>query len=532
MIRAFSILWLVVFVPIVLLIIPTKINPIQRLNEAFSEHFYQQIYSVNFELLSNKLLNQPNEQWDITIQRYATEFAYPLKLDSLSDYEFDQSLHESLHNGQVSFLYGDPMALIQRVGSSDRVIYFALNESTELAVLNQARGTLFLAAEHLRSLPKEEWDADLARQNQLIPFSIRLKTQSELSDDALSALKQTINGPVSYVNNMGQVELLAAIEPGLWLHVQDDLSQTTQLKLTSAIGVLFFLLISLALVLWIFPLWRDLKQLVATANEFGRGHLSRRAKACKMTVASQLSLSFNKMADNIENLIAGQRELTNAIAHDLRTPLYRLRFALEMLDDEQTSAAQREKYRRTIDSSIEDLDHLINQNLVLARYNRVADINQFSHCHFADCLKQEVEHFTLEHPNLIINLEVSQDLQQRQVFIDQNGLMRAVKNLLSNASRYAATTITLSFQCQHKHYVICVEDDGVGIAKTDVERVFEPFAQLENQERGSGKGHGLGLAIVKQIAHWHSGQVLVDDSSLGGAKFIIQWPQSFTMQPS
>ena len=526
MIRAFSILWLAVFVPIIVLIIPTKINPIQRLNEAFSEDFFQQIYSVNFDILSDKLLRQPQHQWQQTIQHYATEFAYPLKLESLANYEFDPSLHQSLIEGKISFLYGDPMALIQRVGESDQVIYFALNESTELAVLNQARGTLFLAAEHLRSLPKEEWNADLARQNQSIPFSISFKTEGQLSDAAKLALEQTSSGAVSYINDMGQVELLAPVEPGLWLHVHDDLSQATQLKLTSAIGVLFFLLISLALIIWIYPLWRDLKRLVVTANEFGHGKLSQRATASKMSVVSQLSVSFNKMADNIESLIAGQRELTNAVAHDLRTPLYRLRFALEMLDDEETSASQREKYRRTIDSSIEDLDHLINQNMVLARYNRIADINQFSDTCFAKNLAQEIEHFSLEHPQLEIDLNVSPDLENAVLFIDQNGLMRAVKNLLGNASRYARQRIQLSFNCEESNYSICIEDDGEGISASDIERIFEPFAQLENQERGSGKGHGLGLAIVKQILHWHSGTVSVGDSPLGGAKFTIQWPQS------
>lgn len=528
MIKAFSILWLAVFVPITLLIFPTSINPIQQLNESFSESFFKQIYGVSLDILSEKLLSQPNDQWETTIQEYAQQFAYPLKLEPMKNYQFDENLHRSISQGEISFLFGDPMALIQRVGKSDQVIYFALNESTELAVLNQAKGTLYLAAEHLRSSPKNEWDDNLAKQNSRIPFQITLKTQADLSNEAKQALTETTQQAVSYINANGQVELLSSVEPGVWLHVHDDMSQATQLKLTTAISVLFFMFISSALFLWIYPLSRDLKRLVATATEFGEGVLSKRAKASKMSVVSQLSSSFNKMADNIENLIASQRELTNAVAHDLRTPLYRLRFALEMLEDDKTSTSQKAKYTKTIHSSIEDLDHLINQNLLLSRYNRVADLNHFTTCCFSEHLLDEVDFYKLEHPHLNVRFYCSPDLKEQQLFVDNKGLMRAVKNLLSNASRFTESQVVISFQSDQGRYKITVEDDGIGVPKAFADRIFEPFAQLDNKERSSDKGHGLGLAIVKQIMNWHDGSASVSDSSLGGAKFEVSWPITFT----
>ncbi|MFB9214909.1 ATP-binding protein [Vibrio sinaloensis] len=524
MIRAFLILWLAVFGPIVLLIFPNQMNPIQRLNEAFSEQFFQQIYSVNFDILSDKLRHQPKDKWSPIIEQYASHFAYPLKLAQLSDYQSDDTLYQSLVAGEVSFLYDDPMALIQRVDDSEHVIYFALNESTELAVLNQAKGTLFLAAEHLRTLPPEQWQQDLARQNQKIPFAISLKTESDLSSVEHQAVRHANNQAVSYLNDHGQVELLAPVVPGTWLHVHDDLSQATQLKLTTAIGLLFFLLISIALVIWVYPLWRDLKRLVRTANEFGNGQLSKRATTSRMSMVSQLGLSFNRMADNIESLIAGQKELTNAVAHDLRTPLYRLRFALEMLDDQDTTPSQREKYRRTVDSSLEDLDHLINQNLLLSRYSRVADISQFAHTHLVVHLEQEIDSFKLEHPELQVLFSCSETLRTQQLLLDKNALLRAFRNLLSNAGRFAEQTIQISFHLSGSHYLISVEDDGHGISDTCWKRIFEPFVQLDNQARGSGQGHGLGLAIVKQIMTWHDGNVVVKHSNLGGAKFVLSWP--------
>ncbi|HDY7773330.1 two-component sensor histidine kinase [Vibrio vulnificus] len=527
MIRAFAILWLAVFVPTTLLIIPSGVNPVLKLNEQFSEDFYKPIYRVNFEVLSNKLLQQPTTQWQQTIDHYAKSFAYPVKLQPLADYQADNTIYASLQQGQVTFLYADPMALLQRVGDSDQVLYIALNESTEHAVLNQAKGTLSLAIEDLRQLPKSEWKNTLAQTNAKLPVHISLTNETQLSETAKLALLNSPDEIVSYINDEGRVELLAPIDDGLWLHVQDNLSQAVQLKLSTTIALMFFLLISLALILWVYPLWRDLTRLVATATEFGQGKLSQRARASKLSVVSQLSDSFNNMADNIESLIARQRELTNAVAHDLRTPLYRLRFAIEMLEDPHTSDAQKEKYQRALHTSIDDLDHLINQNLLLSRYNRIADITHFSPCCFARELLNEIDDFKLQHPELDIQFYCSPELKQHRMFIDNKGLMRAVKNLLTNASRFAQSTIIVSFKYSGSAFHITVEDDGQGVPNEHAERIFEPFTQLDNQARSSEKGHGLGLAIVKQIMLWHKGNAKVVSSTLGGAAFELQWPELY-----
>ncbi len=383
---------------------------------------------------------------------------------------------------------------------------------------------MFLATEDLRRHPKEQWEERLALQTSNVPFVVQLKGYNELPDEAKTAISNKPNETISFIGSEGRFELIAPVDEDTWLHVEDDISTSTQMKVTSAIIGAFFVLVSLALVLWVYPLWRDLKRLVVTSTEFGNGVLSKRASTSKLSVISQLSDSFNQMADNIEQLIAGQKELTNSIAHDLRTPLYRLRFALEMMEDEDTPDLQRQKYRNTAHSSIEDLDHLINQTLLLSRYNRVADINHFSHCCFAEELLTEVDYFKLEHLNFNILFHCAPNLKDQQVFVDNKGLMRAVKNLMSNASRFAQSTITISFLIEEDEYKIRVEDDGKGIPNDQAEKIFEPFQQLNNDERNSDKGHGLGLAIVKQIMTLHKGNASVRQSTMNGALFELSWP--------
>ncbi|ENM5843137.1 ATP-binding protein [Vibrio mimicus] len=530
MIRAFWVLWVAVFLPILLLSIPNQFNPIQQLTRTLSEDFYKPVYRSNFSFLSGKLQQAPPTEWPVIVEHYAQYFTYSLRLDELESYASSALFYPALQSGELIFQDGDPNVLLQRVLNSNKVLYFAINESREQGALNQARGTLSLAIEDLRSQPRSQWESSIAEQNRLIPLKLSLVREADLLPIEQEKLGAAKGQMISYLNPQGSMILLAPLDEGVWLHVEDNISYQTQLKLTTAIAGLFFLGISIALVMWIFPLWRDLKRLVKTANEFGQGVLSKRASTSRLSVISQLSESFNQMANNIEKLIASQRTLTNAIAHDLRTPLYRLRFAFEMLDDPDIAQSQKDKYRQIIHSSIEDLDHLINQTLVLSRYNRITDISHFSYCYFTENLDAEAELFRLENPHLKLQVDVSDSLRQQKLFVDHRALLRAVKNLLSNAARYAKQEIRLSLNEAQGELILIVEDDGVGISADDVERIFEPFVQLNNQERNSEKGQGLGLAIVKQITRWHQGQVEVKRSDLlGGARFELRWPKEIAV---
>jgi two-component system sensor histidine kinase RstB len=98
-----------------------------------------------------------------------------------------------------------------------------------------------------------------------------------------------------------------------------------------------------------------------------------------------------------------------------------------------------------------------------------------------------------------------------------------LNNLLANAVRFAEETIQVTLERHPNNWVLIVEDDGIGIPQDMWQSIFDPFTQVNNEQRDTSTGHGLGLAIVKQIAHWHEGEANVSQSELGGAKFIITW---------
>ena len=108
---------------------------------------------------------------------------------------------------------------------------------------------------------------------------------------------------------------------------------------------------------------------------------------------------------------------------------------------------------------------------------------------------------------------------------DRRYLHRVVQNLAGNALRYAESTIIVSAGVKKGIAFVSVEDDGHGIPEEDREKVFIPFARLDDSRTRASGGYGLGLSIVSRIAFWFNGNMKVDESpKLGGARFIMTWP--------
>ncbi len=283
--------------------------------------------------------------------------------------------------------------------------------------------------------------------------------------------------------------------------------------------------VSLGVLIWVWPLWNDHKRLNVAAREFGNGHLESRAPVRSGSFSAELGSSFNRMADNIQRLIGTNQNLTNAIAHDLRTPLARLRFANIMLETGQCTAEETQRYQGAINSSIDALDYLIDQSLVYSRYNRSTNINQFRECKFSQEVIEEVEQYDFENDDIVFEANIDSQLINSCQYVDARALRRALTNLLNNAAKYANSYVLVSYFQTGNILAVKVEDDGIGIAEKDYSEIFEPYSQLGNAERSKANGVGLGLAIVRQIAIWHHGDIVIEKSPLGGASFTLSWPQ-------
>ncbi|STQ90800.1 ATP-binding protein [Iodobacter fluviatilis] len=286
---------------------------------------------------------------------------------------------------------------------------------------------------------------------------------------------------------------------------------------------IIFLLLLLICGIWAHLHWRELQSLSKTANEFGSGLLSSRAKARKSAIVYPLAQCMNLMADRTQRLIDSQRELLHSVSHELRTPIARLEFGLELLKNDANNK-QLEPRFTSMENDLHELNDLVSELLSLAKIEQQQALPMQS-VNTAEALHQVIN--SLSH--LLQEKEMSHSLHSETSTIsgDPKLLMRALSNLLRNAAKYANQKIRISTLSNASGGVdIRIEDDGPGVPANEREHIFEPFYRLDrSRDRASG-GFGLGLAIAKKAVTLHKGRIWVDQSDLGGARFTISLSSS------
>ncbi|QBC44772.1 ATP-binding protein [Iodobacter fluviatilis] len=282
--------------------------------------------------------------------------------------------------------------------------------------------------------------------------------------------------------------------------------------------IIFLLLLTLCGV-WSYFHWRELQSLSKTANDFGSGLLSSRAKVRKSASIYPLAQCMNLMAERIERLVDSQSELLHSVSHELRTPIARLEFGLELLKKDAQNNDLNPRFL-AMENDLQELNELVSELLSLTKIEQQQALPMHK-INLAEMLHMVLN--SLEH--VMHGKEVSHAIhsQNSMVLGDSKLLSRALSNLLRNAAKYAEHKIKIStLQNNAGELEITIEDDGPGIPDKEREHIFEPFYRLNrSRDRASG-GFGLGLAIAKKAVTLHQGEIWVDQSTLGGARFTIR----------
>jgi two-component system sensor histidine kinase RstB len=272
------------------------------------------------------------------------------------------------------------------------------------------------------------------------------------------------------------------------------------------------------LLIWF--LSRRLRVLEKTANEFASGNFEARASEGQWVRLGKLNKSFNHMAKKIANLMVSNKALTNAVAHELRTPIFRIQWQSEVLM-EQLSDPDAKQQLASIIEDTEEMEHLVDELLYYARVERPDAAIELEQIDIAAWLK---EHHVKWQTHIGHTFDLQVASESVIVNMDRFLLCRALVNLISNAKRYTEQRIVVKLAEGDDHIAIEVHDDGIGVDPEHWDRLFDPFYRVDkSRDRASG-GYGLGLAIVKHIMLRHGGNVDVSHSELGGACFTLVLP--------
>ena len=273
-----------------------------------------------------------------------------------------------------------------------------------------------------------------------------------------------------------------------------------------------------ALTLFTFYCWFEQKRLannIATINEKS----SPRSRSIDEQII-QIKHYLSDISAQNQTQLNLQRDLLHGVAHEFRSPMARIQFALDMLEDAQEQ--DRQDLTQSMQKALQGLDDLVKELLSYARLKDGSTVLNIESCVLTDLIRQAQKQVEAFYPS--IQFEVKNSLIEAEV--DTHLLTRLLINILRNAGRFAKSKCEISLTLESDSILCIVEDDGIGIPPGKITRIFEPFTRLDPSRSRDSGGCGLGLAIARSIAHLHGGELTVIEKhqGLGGACFCLVLP--------
>lgn len=288
--------------------------------------------------------------------------------------------------------------------------------------------------------------------------------------------------------------------------------------------VAFYLVIALVIFAWIWPLSQGLAKLEKQARALGYNSAPENLNISPTSAVYDLASAFNRMAQRIRDLLTTQKEMTYAVSHELRTPLARMKFGLEMASAFDDIDRIQEKLAGVRDD-VTEMDLLVNQLLAYAEFDqqeRELDMQEGDLDALIRQLTARIGQATNDKP---VEFVFENALLNEAVRCEWYLMERALLNVLQNARRFAHSQVFILLSKEQGQYHVVVDDDGPGVPEEDRERVFQSFVRLNNPVNSQVRGFGLGLSIVQRILCWHHGSARVERAPIGGARFILSWPE-------
>jgi len=283
------------------------------------------------------------------------------------------------------------------------------------------------------------------------------------------------------------------------------------------------LILSLLLVMFAFTavllarrISRPVERLTEAAKRLGAGDLTARVPAgtrgrwlgrtSSPDELADLMQAFNDMAERIERLIAGQKELMANISHELRSPLTRIRVALELLPRSGATQAR----LKDVEADLDELERLIEDVLTATRLEATGRPPHPERVEAQRLLEDLAERARLD-PRLGPDRVRIAPGEPVELEADPALLRRALWNLVDNAAKYGAPPVRLAAVRHDSTVALSVSDEGPGIPLEERERVLAPFYQMDHARTPgrSARGFGLGLTLASRVAQVHHGVITI-----------------------
>ena len=269
---------------------------------------------------------------------------------------------------------------------------------------------------------------------------------------------------------------------------------------------------------------KGVEEVTLTAIDISKGSYDKRVQVKRRSYeVDRLANTFNFMLDRIQALLNSMREMTDNIAHDLRSPLTRIRGIAEMTLFSKNSIKD---YENMAASTVEECDNLIEMiNTMLDITETEAGVGEFNieKVNLSKLIQDACELFRPAADEKGVNIiTILPDKLHCQG--DSNKLQRLVTNLLENSIKYTEPegSVTISASLDNGQVNIVFEDTGIGISEKDLPKIFERFYRCDVSRTEAGIG--LGLSLAKAIANAFGGDIRVKSAMNKGSSFLVTLP--------
>ncbi len=390
-----------------------------------------------------------------------------------------------------------------------------INHSTRIILTN-------LVVSRLSDVPTEELQGVALQIETEINVPVHLLNSNDVTLHNSSLVRDDLNnsGSIGYTEddqamfyyNLPRHQSVVTIGP---LPLSEINSESW---IQMLVPILFYSTVVALVWIWIRPLLKDLDLLSDAADNIKDDFNYPMPDFDSITTIKPLADGFESMTQQLRNLIESQKEFSNAISHEVRTPLARIKFSLAALDDELPAPLS--EHSTEIHNNVNEIDQLLDAMLKYARLEHPDTIVSWQSLSIQELLSLVESN---KQSNTMIEFTHVGSTPDQIIACDPHLMVLAVSNLIENAMRYANKRIRITLQATNDDVGIVVEDDGSGIPQDQHQAVIKAFSSINHSDKNKSGGYGLGLAIVKRIANLHHGDLLIGNSEFGGAKLQVFW---------
>jgi two-component system osmolarity sensor histidine kinase EnvZ len=254
---------------------------------------------------------------------------------------------------------------------------------------------------------------------------------------------------------------------------------------------------------------RPIERLARAAESFGKGRPVPDFKPYGATEVRRAAQAFITMRERIERYVSQRTEMLAGVSHDIKTPLTRMKLALAMMEKNPDTTE--------LSADIAEMERMLDDYLAFAR-GEGGEASQ--NTDLAELVRDTTAAAAKAKPGRAVDVSGPEKMM---LSVKRAALRRCLTNLVDNALKHGQHVVVVLTR-DARFAEIAVEDDGPGIPQARREEAFRPFHRLDEGRNLQTGGSGLGLAIARDIARAHGGEILLDQSALGGLKATIRLP--------